>query len=105
MRIPFFSAGAYSLDSVNSDSQTAVNLFQEVIESKAGRNVGRAKGTPGLTLLGTLPQSNVLAVWIGQDRLFAVAGILPSPLYEVFAGGGRKGEETHLNPPHLHTLS
>jgi hypothetical protein len=87
MRIPFFSAGAYSLDSVNAESQTAINLFQEVIESKAGRNVGRAKGTPGLTLLGTLPLSNVLAVWVGQDRLFAVAGILPSHLYEVFADG------------------
>ena len=87
MRIPWFSAGAYTLDSVNAECQTAINLYSEVIESKAGRNIGRMKGTPGLTLLCTLPYSDVLAVWTGQDRLFAVAGTTPSHLYEVFADG------------------
>jgi hypothetical protein len=87
MRLPFFGAGSYLLDSPNASADVCIGLIPEVIESKVGRAVGRMKGTPGLTLLGTLPQSNVLALWSGQDRLFAVAGTTPSHLYEVFADG------------------
>ena len=86
MKIPFIGP-AYQLDSPNANCQTSLGLYVEVDETHQGKNVGRIRGTPGLSVLATLPSSNVLGLWTGEGRLFAVAGTSPAHLYEVFADG------------------
>jgi hypothetical protein len=88
-KLPLFGAGAYTLDSVNAESQAQIGLYAEVIESKSGKGgiIGRLHGTSGLDLFVTLPESPVLGLWSGNNRMFAVAGTSPSHLYEIHADG------------------
>lgn len=84
MKLPGFSAGAYTSLSVNADCQSCVNLYPESIESQAGKNSGALYLTPGLSLLNTLPTSPVRGIWAGEGRCFVVSG---SKLYEINESG------------------
>jgi len=72
MKIPFFGA-SYTLDSLNAEAQSTINLIPEVIESQAGKAVGRMRGTPGLSVFATLPGGPVRGLWSGEGMLFAAA--------------------------------
>jgi hypothetical protein len=75
--------GSYNAESLNLDAQRSLNLYPSSDRSQAGRNIGALLGTPGISLLLTLPTSPVRGLWPGSERLFVVAG---SKLYEVFVG-------------------
>lgn len=78
-----FSNGAtYTGQSVAIDGERAVNLFPEKVESGHSKNLTGyiTVGTPGLKLLGTLPDSPGRGLFPGDNRLFAAAG---SHVYEM----------------------
>lgn len=75
--------GTYQGESLNLDAQRCVNLYPSSDQSKGGRNIGALLGTPGITLLLTLPHSPIRCITAGQQRLFVIAGAI---LYEVFVG-------------------
>lgn len=77
MRFPGFIGPSYTLQSVNVDAQRCVNLFPEVNALGTGKEkeVASLVPTPGLTLLTTLADSPVRALWRASNgTLFAVAG-------------------------------
>ena len=89
-----FIGGSYQAPSLTADAQTCYNLYLERDESGAGKSKAILLGTPGLTLLATLPTSPIRALWAGgsaytdSSRIFCVAG---SKLYELNATGGIVG--------------
>lgn len=83
MKIPGFVGGAYTHQSLPADAQSCVNLYPEAIESGSGKVPAALMGAPGLALLATLATSPIRGIWIGENRLFVVAGAI---LYEVSSG-------------------
>jgi hypothetical protein len=82
-RFPFVGP-SYTSSSLRADCQASWNLYPEKDESGAGKNDWNLVGTPGLSLLYTLPTSPVRALWVGENRLFCVAG---SKFYELNSSG------------------
>ncbi|HZT29719.1 MAG TPA: hypothetical protein VFA33_07550 [Bryobacteraceae bacterium] len=78
-----FIGDAYTLESLDADCQSAINVYPQFVESGTGKSKWVLRGRPGLAKIGTLPGA-VRALWPGENRLFAVAG---SRLCEIFAGG------------------
>lgn len=68
-----------------------MNLYPEVVESQTGKNRIIDKRTPGITEQWTLPATPVRALWAGEQRLFAVAGV---NLFELFDTGS---DYTYVN--------
>lgn len=99
-----FIGGSYTSWSPYADAQDTMNLFVEHVESKPATVSGGTAvaaslvlyGTPGLTLLATLPTSPVRGIWCNQFRCFVVAG---SKLYEISSTGSIIG----LGGPTDHT--
>jgi hypothetical protein len=92
MKYPGFVGPSYTAYSVSIDAQQSMNLYPEIDESGAGKNVAALYGRPGLTApFTTLATSPVRALWAGGDpvagpeRLFAVGG---SKLIEISSIGG-----------------
>lgn len=80
MQFPFVG-GSYDNAIARADAQSSINLYPETDRSGTGKSKVQLVGTPGLQAFVTLPQSPVRGLWVGENRLFAVAG---SRLYEVF---------------------
>lgn len=77
MRFRGFIGPSYIAQSVNVDAQRCVNLFPEINPLQTGKEgeVASLVPTPGLTLLVTLADSPVRALWrASTGTLFAVAG-------------------------------
>ena len=77
MRFPGFIGPSYTLVSRNADCQRTVNLYPEINELGTGkeREVAALVGTPGLSLLLTLPTGPVRATYTASDgTLYAVGG-------------------------------
>ena len=102
-----FIGGTYQAPSLTADAQTCYNLYLERDESGAGKSKATLLGTPGLTLIATLPTSPVRAIWAGgseandSSRIFVVSG---SKLYEIDAagsivGGTNRGDVGNDNYP------
>jgi hypothetical protein len=89
MRLEGFIGPTYQASSLNADAERSMNLYAEAIES-VGKNKTVLRGTPGLSLWGTLPTAPVRGMLAAGGplsvgpRLFAVGG---SKLYEVFVDG------------------
>ncbi len=83
MRIPFFGP-SYTLDSVNAEAQSSINVYGEVIESQAGKAIGRMRGAPGLSVFATLPNGPVRGLWCGEGVMYAAA---KDALYQIFSDG------------------
>src|ERR1700685_563262 len=77
-----FVGQSYQSDSLLADAQSAMNGFLEGIESGDGQNAAYFRGSPGIALAQTLPTSPVRGVFVGESRLFVVAGAV---LYELFS--------------------
>jgi hypothetical protein len=79
-----FIGPAYTLDSSNAAAQSCVNLIPERVESAPAPEKSEMVliGRPGLTTFATLPTSPVRGIWIGENRMFAVAG---AKFYEIFS--------------------
>lgn len=77
MRFKGFIGGSYKLNSLNADCQRCLNLFyviNEVATEKEGET-GYLLGTPGLSLLFTLPASPIRGIYTATNNgLFIVAG-------------------------------
>jgi hypothetical protein len=88
---PGFIGGSYTSWSSYADAQETWNLFVEHVESKPATVSGGSAvpaalvlyGTPGISLLTTLPQSPIRGIWANQTRTFVASG---ARLYEVFQG-------------------
>lgn len=77
MRFPGFIGPSYTLQSVNVDCQSCVNLFPEINALGTGkeREVAALVPTPGLRLLLTLPNSPVRGVYTASNgEVYAVGG-------------------------------
>lgn len=89
MRFPGFIGGSYQLRSITLDNQRCINLYADLDEMGTGKEgeVGSLLGTPGVSLLITLPTSPIRGVYtaVGNGRCFAVAG---SVLYEIINTSG-----------------
>lgn len=84
MQFPFCGP-TYASASIQADSQRAINLFPEVVESGAGKSKQILLGTPGLQTFCTLPQSPTRALYASaRKELYAVAG---TGFYQIFADG------------------
>jgi hypothetical protein len=95
-----FAGAAYTADSLLADAQSCINWYIEGVESGDGQNVRYLRETPGLTLAQTLPTSPIRGIWIGEDRMFVVAG---SKLYECFSNNtnsllGDVGDDASHSP-------
>lgn len=82
MKLPGFAGSAYTSLSVNADAQSCVNLYAEAMESGTGKASPVLYLTPGLSLFTTLPGGAIRGMFVGEGRLFVVAG---ATLYEVAA--------------------
>jgi hypothetical protein len=80
MKLPGFASGSYTSLSVNADAQSCVNLYVEAIESGSGKASPVLYLRPGLQLFCTMPASGIRCMFVGEGRLFVVAG---GTLYEV----------------------
>ena len=76
--------GTYQSEALGADAQETINLYPEAIESGSGRSKYVLLGTPGITLLVTLPKSPCRGMIAGDGRFWVVAG---NSLYEVFSNG------------------
>ena len=83
MQFPFVG-GAYPQSILRADAQSTINLYSSTDRSGTGKSKQQLIGTPGLQAFVTLPLSPIRGIWIGENRMFAVAG---TDLYEVFQGG------------------
>jgi hypothetical protein len=79
-----FIGGSDPSLSLIADAQRCVNLYPETIESAGGRNKSVLYGTPGLSLLTTLPEGAYRGSFAQEGRYFCVVG---SGFYEVDAAG------------------
>jgi hypothetical protein len=80
---PGFIGPAFAARSAAADSERCVNLYPE----QNGPNAASPwilYSTPGLATFATLPTTPIRGTWVGEGRLFAVAG---SRFYEVFSNG------------------
>ena len=77
-----FVGQAYTADSLAADAQSTMNLYLEAVESGEGQNTNYLRLKPGLTLALTCATSPIRGIWIGEGRMFVVAG---SKLIEVFS--------------------
>lgn len=85
MVFPDFVGGSYENRSLNADAQRCLNLYPETIESGSGKNKAGLYLRPGLgTPLVTIPNTPIRALYMGENRLFAVAG---QYFFEVFSDG------------------
>jgi hypothetical protein len=85
MKFPGFVGGAYQSRATSFDSQRCINLYPEIDESRSGKDgqIGFLAGTPGKTLLMTLPDSPGRAGGLyeaSNGRTFCVSG---KTLYEL----------------------
>jgi len=83
MRYPGFIGPSYTLQSVNVDCQSSVNLFPEINQLGTGKEkeIASLVPTPGLSLLLTIPNTPIRGFWAAsKGTLFVVAG---SKLYSV----------------------
>ncbi len=80
-----FVGPAYTADSLVADAQATMNLHLEAIESGDGQNTRYLRLKPGLTLAATCATSPIRGIWIGEGRMFVVAGI---NLIEVASNNG-----------------
>lgn len=83
MRFPGFIGPSYTLQSVNVDCQSCINLFPEINALGTGkeREVAALVPTPGLRLLATLPTSPFRGILrTSKGTLFAVGG---NKLYQI----------------------
>ncbi len=76
-----FIGPSYTSRAVNVDAERSVNLYVETQRAGTGKSGKALLGSPGLTLWLTLPTTPVRALYVGQGRVFAVAG---SKFYEVY---------------------
>lgn len=77
MRFVGFIGPSYKLQSVNADCQRCINLYPEINELGTGKegDVACLVGTPGLSLLVTLPTSPVRGIYTDSSgNLWAVGG-------------------------------
>src|ERR1700752_1456411 len=93
MRFPFVGA-AYTLPTARANAQSSINLYLETDESGTGKSPAQLVGRPGLTLFTTLPPSPIRGIWIGEARMFVVAG---ASVYEVFSNGTYTSHGTVAN--------
>ena len=88
MRFPGFIGGSYQMRSIVTDCQRCINLYVDLDEMGTAKEgeVGALLGTPGTTLLCTLPTSPVRGTYTSpiNGRTFAVAG---NSFYELLTGG------------------
>jgi hypothetical protein len=87
MRFPGFIGPAYQARSLNVDAQRCVNLYLEMDEIGTGKEHEPAAlvGTPGLSLLLTLPTLPIRGLYRSSaDQLYAVGG---SVLYLISVNG------------------
>ena len=80
MQFPFVG-GSYQSAILRADAQSSINLYPETDRSGSGKSKVQLVGTPGLQTFLTLPNAPVRGLWVGENRLFAVAG---AELYEIF---------------------
>lgn len=102
-KYPGFVGGSYQSRSRTLAADRTYNLFFETAESQTGKNQAGLYGRPGTALFGTLATSPVRGLWVGDERLFAVAG---SKLYEVFDDGssselGDVGDDAGHSPAQI----
>ena len=76
--------GTYQSEALGADAQETINLYPEAVESGSGRSKYVLLGTPGITLLVTLPKSPCRGIFAGDGVFYVVAG---NSLYQVFANG------------------
>ena len=81
-----FVGQAYTADSLAADAQSTFNLYLEAIESGEGQNTNYLRLKPGLTLALTCATSPIRGIWIGEGRMFVIAG---SKLIEVFSNNSQ----------------
>ena len=88
MKIEGFIGPAYTLNSVNVDAQSCINLYPEKIESGSGKNgqVAYLKATPGLRELLTVGDGPIRLIHVDYvGRIFVVSG---SQLFVISQSGG-----------------
>lgn len=76
MRLPGFIGGSYTSQSILADSQRAVNVYPEAVESGLGKNKIVLYGRPGLKKVLTLAQAPIRGIFAQDGRVFVVAGTL-----------------------------
>jgi hypothetical protein len=74
MRLPGFSSGSYTSQSILADVERLVNMYPEIVESGAGKNKVVMYGRPGLRARWVLPDSPIRALFSQDGRTFCVAG-------------------------------
>lgn len=84
-----FVGNSYTNQGNYPDSERSVNWFTENVQSGEGKGgaTSSLQPTPGLSLLGTLPDSPIRCLWAGNQVLFSVAG---GSFFQVFADGTNK---------------
>ena len=71
---------SYQSEALGADAQETINLYPEAVESGSGRSKYVLLGTPGITLLCTLPKSPCRGIFAGDGVFYVVAG---DSLYQV----------------------
>lgn len=82
---PGFIGPTYTTQSVNAGSQRLVNLYCEVTESAGEPDRVVYYGSPGKSVLSSLPDAPCRTFFYQDNRAFALAG---SGYYELFSNGG-----------------
>lgn len=83
MLFPGFVGPAYTTQSLNASAEELINLYLETLESPSAQGQPVYYGTPGLSLLMTLPGGAPRAVFYQDGRSFAIGG---SRCYETTSG-------------------
>jgi hypothetical protein len=81
MQFPFVGA-SYPSAILRADAQSTINLYPETDKSGSGKSKVQLVGTPGLQAFVTLPTAPIRGIWIGENRMFVVAG---ASYYEVLS--------------------
>jgi hypothetical protein len=79
-----FIGPSYTTRSTNFDAERSVNLYPELDEGGSAKGRKSLVGTPGYSVLATLPASPVRGIFAGDGVLFAVGG---GNLYRISLGG------------------
>ncbi len=110
MRYPMFVGGSYETPSPHGDVQRTINLYPEIIESKAGKNNVILVGTPGLKPFCEIGSGPIRAIgWTiitYQDKYWFLA-ISGDEIYRVLYDGtdavkiGDIADDEHHSPAQI----